>query len=425
MDLEVTHKILQETFFDHIGRRDLAVRSVNYEDSTETIFTYNGEILKSSKTFDKDDKTHVLSETTFERRGSQDIPVETKDFDQLAIGEAIIGNLNEDGYLCCSSLEIAQLAGIEDVPLVECVLSVIQNFEPLGIAARDLKECLLIQARARCPAYFELFTKIIYEHLNDLGTKRYHTIAKNCNVPLDTIKEVAQMITKFDPRPARNYRSVDPQQYIIPDIMIQKDQEKLYQIHINHEHIPHLRINPLYRKMLSQSNLNTAEKDFIREKLNCALQFIKSIELRGNTLRRIAQYILEQQKQFFEESDTLIPMTLKDVALAIDRSESTISRAINKKHIDTPKGLFPLKFFFSQGIPENNNGQEGTVSANSVKEEIRWLIKSEEKSSPLSDQHIQAHFKQRGMRIARRTVSKYRQSLKILPSYLRKINHTS
>jgi len=348
----------------------------------------------------------------------QQLRVELSDSLEIKIGEIIIGSLDEDGYLTLTSEEIAQAVGIDDMVRVEYILKIIQNFEPVGIASRSLKECLLSQVNFRCNGNSELIHAIIENCLEELGGKKFQKIARKVGTSLDAVKEAARLITLFEPKPARNYRPIKANLYIKPDIFVTKDEDEQYHIRINKDGIPPLRVNTHYQKMLRRPNLSDEEREFIREKLKNAVYFIKSIEQRGHTIKKISEYILNKQRGFFEKGyHSLVPMTLKDVAQTIDRNESTISRAVSDKYIDTPQGLLPLKFFFSQGISGNGNGP---VASRSIKEEVKELIKSEDMSSPLSDQAIQDHFEQKGITIARRTVSKYRHTLRILPSHLRK-----
>ena len=367
-------------------------------------------------------------ETMEERPITREATLEDKLLDQLRftlsdplklkIGEFIIGNIDEDGYLHASIEEIAKQLEVEDLALIEEVLKIIQEFEPKGVASRTLNECLLIQAKYKANGYTELVTRIVNEHLNDLGQKRYLEIARKLGVSVERVKEAACIIGSLDPKPARNYRPIASNIYIKPDIIIRKDIDDNYQILMNNDGIPALQINPFYRKMLHKSNLSNVEKAYIHEKLKNALQFMKSLEQRGQTILEITKLILKKQTAFLEQgAAALVPMTLKDVAEEIDRNESTVSRAISNKYLDTPQGLLPMKFFFSQGLSDN---KEGNISNRSVKEEIKFLVQDENKRSPLSDQDIQNHFTRKGMTIARRTISKYRQKLQILPSHLRK-----
>ncbi len=350
--------------------------------------------------------------------------IEFSDPLHLKIGELIIGNINEDGYLTATLSEIAKMAETSDLDLLEKILRTIQHFEPNGIAARDLKECLLAQLTDNTIPHLSVICQIISYHLPELGQRKYNEIAKRVNIPIDLAKKIGEFIATLDPKPARNYRPIRSNIYIKPDIFIMNDKEIGYQVHVNDEDIPILRINSAYKNMLKQATLKATEKIFIREKLQNAIHFLKSIEQRGQTIKEIAKIILEKQKEFFEQGHSaLVPMTLKDVAQKLQRNESTISRAIANKYIATPRGLYPMKFFFSHGIassePSAGNGQQ-TVSNRSIQKEIKDLIDSEDKANPLSDQDIQNYFSTKGMKIARRTISKYRQILDILPSYLRK-----
>ncbi|MCA9408848.1 MAG: RNA polymerase factor sigma-54 [Candidatus Omnitrophica bacterium] len=337
---------------------------------------------------------------------------------EIKIGELIIGNLNEDGYFHCSCKEIAALAGTDNVKLVEEILLTIQNFEPLGIASRDLTECLLIQIHYKIYQDTELLREIITNHFNELGRKKYADIAKALKISQEKIQHLAHVIATLEPKPARSYRPVNENIYIKPDVYIVKDNNDQYQVVINQDTIPCLRISHFYQTMLKQNNRSAEEKEFIKEKIKNALTFIKSIDQRNQTIYQIAQYIVKYQKDFFDQgSAALKPMILKDIAQVISRNESTVCRAINNKYMETPQGLLPMKFFFTQGI--NQEGEE-SISSHSIKEEIRSIIAEEDKSHPLSDQDIQNLFERKGFKVARRTVSKYRQALHILPSNLRK-----
>ena len=372
--------------------------------------------------FFSDDETleerPIKMEVSLEDELLQQLRIELSDPLEIKLGEFIIGSLNEDGYLQATCEEIAKGTGIEDILRVEYILKIIQNFEPVGIASRNLKECLLSQVHLRYNGNSVLITNIIENHLEELGRKKFLKIARKSGTSVDAVREAARFISLLEPRPARNYRPIKVNLYIKPDIFITKDENEQYHVRINQDGNRPLRINASYQRLLQKKNLNNEERSFIREKLKNALYFIKSVEQRGQTIVRIAECILDKQRDFFEYGHTsLVPMTLKDIAQTIDRNESTISRAVTNKYVDTPSGLFPLKFFFSQGVAENGNG---VVTSRSVKEEIKELIETEDKTSPLSDQTIRDHFKRKDMNIARRTISKYRNTLRILPSHLRK-----
>ena len=348
----------------------------------------------------------------------QQLRFEVTDPLKLKIGEMIIGNLDEDGYFHSTCEEIAESLGLKDTQVVEEVLSTIQVFEPIGIASRSLKECLLIQVNYYSNGNKDLLRALIENHLEELGRKNITAISRQLKIPEDTVRELAHQVSALEPKPARRYRPMNDNLYIRPDIIVKKNDVGDYDIKMNRDTIPSLRISKLYQKILQEPNRSEEEVNFIKEKIRKGLFFIKSIEQRYHTLEEIAKYILNHQKAFFFEGQTTIePMILKDVAQAINRNESTISRAISNKFMDTSLGFFPLKFFFSQAI--SHNGQ-GSVSTRTVKEELKTLIDEEDKTHPLSDHEIQSLFQEKGVQLARRTISKYRKVLKILPSHLRK-----
>lgn len=362
----------------------------------------------------------IAREQTLEEYLFRQLKLEISDELKLKIGELIIGNIDEDGYLRISCEEIALILELPDAVLVEEILSLIQSFDPTGVAARNLKECLLIQLKAK-GQNGEITSAVVNEHLEDLGKKRFTDIARTLQIPVEQVQEIAHWISLLDPKPARNYRPINGSIYIKPDVFITYDSETGYEVHVNDSHIPQLRMNVTYKNMLNRTDLKDDERAFIREKLENALCFIKSVEQRGQTLREITKYILDKQKEFFDGNHlALVPLTLKDAALALDRNESTISRAVNNKYVDTPQGLFALKYFFSQALPTETNGN---TSSQSIKEEIKDIIGQENKSSPLSDQDIQNHFCGKGVHLARRTIAKYREALQIPASYLRKNTH--
>ncbi|OGX32444.1 MAG: RNA polymerase sigma-54 factor [Omnitrophica WOR_2 bacterium RIFCSPHIGHO2_01_FULL_48_9] len=367
---------------------------------------------------DLPEESPLKREISLEENLLRQLRIETSNLLELKIGEFIIGNLDEDGYLKLSPTDIAQAFSLTDTVLVERVLQIIHGFEPIGVAACTLQECLLTQAEIKYNGTQPLVSQIIQGYLKEISQKKLTEVAKKLNVSHAEVAEAIKIIAALDPKPARNYRPIDPTIFIKPDVVITKDEDVL-EVTVSQEGTPRLRINPLYRAMLNQPHLSEEERNFIREKLKNALQFIKSIEQRGQTLKAITYYILDKQKAFFEQGPkALVPMTLKNIAASLNRNESTISRAISHKYIDTPQGIFPFKFFFSQGIGEE--AVNGEICSRSVKEEIKEIVEGENKYSPLSDHDIQMLLEKRGMHVARRTISKYRQVLNILPSHLRK-----
>jgi RNA polymerase sigma-54 factor len=357
----------------------------------------------------------VSKEAPLEDYLYQQLRLEVTDPEEIRIGEFIIGNLDENGYFH-SSLDEAAATLNTGIEQIRKVLNVVQNFEPLGIAARDIKECLNIQAHY---LFVEedgaLAERIITEHLEDLGHKRYAEIARQLGVPSSRVKDIARLISNLDPKPARKFRPIEDNIYVKPDVIVTKNSSDEFEVQSIQGNFPPLRISSYYQGLLQQKNLSEEERTFIQEKVRNAILFMRSIEQRQETILAIAKYIVAYQKDFFQEEGlgVLKPMVLRDVAGGIERNESTVSRAINNKYMDTPFGIFSMKYFFSQAVSENNSNR-------SIQEEIKSLIEQEDKGSPMSDQDIQHYFSRKGVNIARRTINKYRKVLHILPSHLRK-----
>lgn len=331
------------------------------------------------------------------------------------IGEEIIGNLNSNGYLEATVEEIAGLTGTSGEE-VEKVLKVVQLFDPPGVAARDLRECLLIQARCLTPDN-ELVENIIRNYLSVLETKNYQSLLNKLKCSPDELKEAVETILSFDPRPGRAYSDEEPQ-YVSPDVFVIKVDEEFVVI-LNDEGLPRLKISPYYLECLKHpERLNQEAKDYIQNKLRSANWLIKSIHQRQKTIYRVAESIVRLQREFFEKGPGhLKPMVLRDVAIDVGMHESTISRVTANKYMQTPHGLFEMKYFFNSSI-QREIGED--IASETVKEKIRAIIKTEDPASPYSDQDIVNILKKEGIVIARRTVAKYREMMNILPSHKRK-----
>ncbi len=330
------------------------------------------------------------------------------------LGEYIIGNLNNDGFLKASIEEIAEKFGT--VPAeVEKVLKMIQKFDPPGIAARNLKECLRIQLEDRGETD-PLVYQVVDEYFELLAGKKFDTVAKHLGTTKETVLKIYEKITHLDPRPARNF-STQPPQYINPDIIVEKNNGN-YFVYLNEDEGSYLKINSYYRNLLLKKQLSNEELKFARNKYRAALWLLKNIERRRNTILRVAQAIIEMQKPFLDKGiEYLTPLTLRQVAEKVGMHESTVQRVTTQKYIQTPRGLYELKFFFSRGI-DKDDGE--SMSSRGVKSRIQQLINSEDPSKPLSDQKIATLLKKEGINIARRTVAKYREQLGILPVKLRR-----
>jgi len=329
------------------------------------------------------------------------------------IGDEIIGNLDEDGYLRAELEEIAKrcACAVEDV---ERALALVQAFDPPGVAARDIRECLLIQLRAD-PNPDPVSVEIIEQHFDDLSRRRYPDIARALKLSLDRIMESIEEIMGLEPKPGRRFGG-NESRYIIPDVVVHKMGNE-YVVVLNEDGIPRLRVNSLYRSLLRNSG--DEAKQYVEQKLRSAVWLIKSVDQRQRTLRKVTQSIVKFQRDFLDKGlPHLRPLSLRDVGEDIGMHESTISRVTTNKYVETPQGLFELKYFFHSGIA---SGDGEMVSSVSVKKMIQDLLANEDPSKPLSDQEVAQILKGRALVIARRTVAKYREELGILPSHQRRL----
>ncbi|MDP3142674.1 MAG: RNA polymerase factor sigma-54, partial [Candidatus Omnitrophota bacterium] len=323
--------------------------------------------------------------------------------EQLSIGQEIIGNIDEDGYLKADLAEMAFRLNVE-FAAVEVVLKLIQQFEPAGVAGRSVSECLLIQldlAQEKDP----IIKKIVEFHLEDIAKKNYSHIAKALKEPIEKIEPLISKICKLDPKPGRDY-SLDEAYCITPDITIDEIGDDL-KIIVNNENIPTLRINREYRQMLKKDDLDPATREFLSNKLQNAMELLRAIIKRGDTLKRVIEVIVQIQKEAIKEDlSQLKPLTFKEVAKKIDVHESTVCRVVMNKYVRTPQGVVALKKFFSSHV-HNHDGQ--SVSSAQVKGLIKDLIEQEDHKHPLSDEEIMGNLnKKHGFKLARRTVAKYR-----------------
>lgn len=326
----------------------------------------------------------------------------------------LIGNLDRNGYLCGSLEEIAQTCG-RTVADVENVLFVIQGFDPPGVGARDLRECLMVQL-AQLGMTEGLVAALVDRHLEKLEMRRYEIIAKEENVSIEEVYEAVREVKKLEPRPGRQFID-DPPIYVTPDIYVRKVGED-YVISLNETGMPRLRLNPRYRELLVNGKLEELpNKEYLQDRLRSAAWLIKSIHQRQQTIYKVTESIMKFQREFLDKGiGGLRPLVLRDVAGDVGMHESTISRVTTNKYVHTPQGIFELKFFFSSALKSGY----GEVSSESVKEKIRTLVGTEDPRKPMSDQAIVENLRKDGIDIARRTVAKYREMLNILSSSRRK-----
>ena len=338
----------------------------------------------------------------------------TEDPAARRIGAEIIGNLDEDGYLRAELEEIAQRCAATPEEVERVLTEMIQKFDPIGVGARTISECLLLQLRSN-PPVDPVSVEIVERHFEDLSRRRYADIARALKLSTDRIMESVEEIMALEPKPGRRFGGNDSR-YIVPDVFVYKLGSD-YTVMLNEEGIPRLRVNSLYRSLLRSSG--DEARQYVEQKLRSALWLIKSVDQRQRTLRKVTQSIVKFQREFLDKGlPYLRPLSLRDVGEDISMHESTISRVTTNKYVETPQGLFELKFFFHSGIA---SGDGEMVSSVSVKKMIQDLLGNEDATKPLSDQEVAGILKGRGLTIARRTVAKYREELGILPSHQRRL----
>ncbi len=330
------------------------------------------------------------------------------------IGELLIGSINEEGYLSSPIDELAVTTGFP-APELERVLALVQDFDPIGVGARDLRECLLIQLR-RLGKGDSLAADIVRGHLDDLGARRFAEIARALKCSVEDVHEAARLIGTLEPKPGRVFES-DATSYVTPEVVVQKVDGE-YVVILNNDQIPRLHISDHYRQLMSDENTSAEVKNYIRDKVRAGLFLIKSINQRQQTIYNIAKEIVAVQRDFLDNGVThLRPLTMAQVAAIVGIHETTVSRAIANKYMQTPRGTFEMKYFFTPGYV-TADGQ--SVSNKAIKDAIAKLVEEEDPAHPLSDQEMVKRLAEQGFTVARRTIAKYRDELKILPSHLRK-----
>jgi RNA polymerase sigma-54 factor len=327
----------------------------------------------------------------------------------------LIGNLDEHGYLRASVEEVARAAGVPEA-VVEAALKKVQSFDPAGVAARDLRECLLLQLdvmRIDLP----IVRALVADHIDLLQKRDFRKLAKLLGATLEEVAAAANVVAQLEPRPGRAYGGDDPI-YIVPDIYVHKIGDEFH-IVLNEDGLPKLRINALYRDVLGKgANADKGTRDYVQEKVRSALWLIKSIHQRQRTIYKVMQSIIKNQREFFERGIAFLrPLNLRDVADDIGMHESTVSRVTTNKYAHTPQGIFELKYFFNSSI---NRVDGEAIASESVKEKIRKIIGAEDPRRPLSDQRIAVMLRSSNIDIARRTVTKYREAMNILSSTKRR-----
>jgi RNA polymerase sigma-54 factor len=345
------------------------------------------------------------------------LSLQTNDEKLVEIGKAIIGNLDDDGYLVAS---VEEIAAMQDWPVgqVEKTLQHIQTFDPIGVAARDLQEYLWLQLK-HLGLEGTITEKIVTEHLRLLQNHQVPEIARKLGVQIEDLKEHVEIIRNLDPKPGSRFNP-SQSQYVIPDVYVMKVEDQ-YVAALNEEGLPQLRISPVYRRLLDKTGAENSDETraYVKDKFRSALWLIKSVDQRQKTIHKVATSIINFQREFLDHGiEHLRPLVLRDVANDIGMHESTVSRVVNNKYMHTPQGVFELKFFFHSGI---SSSYGDSVSSVTIKQRIRKIIENEDPRKPLSDSKIVSILQKEGLMLARRTIAKYREELKIPTSNQRKV----
>ncbi len=337
------------------------------------------------------------------------------DDDALPIAEQIIGSISDDGYLRTPIADVAQVVPGATMEDCERILTIIQDFTPSGVGARDLRECLLIQI-SQGELAGSLAEKIVRDYLDLLAARQLSKIAKQCNVTREEVESAIQVLSKLEPRPGAAFDKAVPT-YIVPEIDVRKVDGR-YQAFVEDSNIPHLRISKKYSSLLKATDVTDETRDYIHGKIRSGINLIKSIEQRQETIRKVAQQIVDAQQEFFDKGiRALRPLVMAEIATAVGIHETTVSRTVSNKYMRSPQGIHEMRFFFTNGIPTDSGG---SVSSGHVKLIIKNMVDAEDPLNPLADQDIEKNLAAQGINIARRTIAKYRGILKIQPSHLRR-----
>ena len=389
---------LDQEWRDHFSQTNLPIRQ-STEDEERRQFMLDSLVAGTS-----------LAQALMEQLRDTDLSEE-----QRGIAELIIGNIDDYGYLKAAVEELSLSTNLP-VEKISAVLKVIQTFDPPGVGAANLRECLLLQLE-RAGQQDTLEYHIVHDFMDALGKRRIPEIARGTGRTIDDVQNALGRIARLEPRPGRAFLP-DTDQYVLPEVFVQKAGND-FTVTTNDEHIPHLRISNIYKDLMTQGGNSAEVKNYIREKIRAGKFLIKSLHQRQQTILNIGKEIVKRQREFMEKGVAhLKPMTMAQVAEVVGVHETTVSRAVSAKYMQTPQGVFEMKFFFTAGL---QTASGDGVSNTSVKDMIAEIFKNEDTTKPLSDQEVVKMLGDKGITIARRTVAKYRGELNILPSNLRKV----
>jgi len=394
------------------GKLDEILKKIENRENKES----GSDILWTEEDGDKKqyEETLISASLTLQEHLSRQLRLFANSDEEHRIGELIIGNINDNGYLDCSIDEIAK-SNRTTKSQVEKVLALIHTFDPIGAGARDLRECLCLQFKAKQEEN-SLAGQIVDKYLPFLEKKRYEYIAKKLKRSVEEIKNAVKEIAKFQPRPGCSF-SQEITQRLIPDAILKKNKDG-YEVIPNDWELPRLSLNPKYKEMLKKNDTPAEVKEYLQERLNAGRSLIDAVNKRKETIQKITEEVVYAQKDFLDNGAMHFkPLTLSQIADRIGKHKSTVSRAISNKYVHTPYGIFELRNFINSGVKQENGE---LFSSKTIKAKIKALIESEKKKKPLSDMGISTALKQEGILVSRRTIAKYRHQLKILPSKSRR-----
>lgn len=396
--------------FDHLSQLDQEWRD-HYSQSNAPLRPSAEDEERRQFMFDSLVASTSLQEKLLEQVRDSDLKPEL-----WPVAELIIGNIDDYGYLKATVDEMASSTGIAPEAIMEA-LKAVQSFDPAGIGARDLRECLMLQLD-RLGEQNSLEYQIIRDHMDALGRRRIPEISRTTGQDVDEVQDAIARIARLEPRPGRAFLP-DNDLFVVPEVFVTRSGDD-YVISTNNDHIPHLRISNTYKDLMSGGDKNPEVRNYIREKIRAGKFLIKSLHQRQQTITNIAREIVNRQREFMDKGVAFLkPMTMVQIAEVVGVHETTVSRAVSGKYMETPQGVFEMKYFFTAGISTSTG--EGAMSNTSVKDMIADIFKNENSTKPLSDQEVVKMLGEKGIVIARRTVAKYRTELNILPSNLRKV----
>ena len=388
------------------------IRDRQYDDISYGQHEYHG---REDDGREHDYERYVTTDVTLPENLMFQLQFAAEDKCERRIGKYIIESLDENGYMTMTREEIAAAAGVS-MDKVEKALAMIHTFEPAGVGASDLRECMMIQLRQR-GLLTEVFEAVINEHLEDLANNRLTVIARDMGIAPAEVQEMCDIIRTLEPKPGRQFASQADTRYIVPDIIVENVDGE-YVVTVNDDSIPHLMVSSYYRSLLRDAETDPKLSKYLSDRVNSALWLIKSIEQRKQTIYNVVSAVVKYQRDFFDRgSKYLKTLTLKDIAEEVGIHESTVSRSINGKYMQCARGVFEIRYFFSAGVAGSRG--EG-ISSNSVKEFIKEMVDCEDPKKPLSDQEMSDILKEKGIIISRRTVAKYRDEMNILSSSKRR-----